>query len=135
MHLNSKLGNIEEINDPDVLWHNIGDSVKSSAEEVLEFVKCQHQDWAGRGTVDMIFALRQIQEKAREQNTDLYMVFVVLTKAFDTVNREVLWKISSKARLTDKMVRLIVSLYKGMMATVISSSSEASSAATGTKRG
>ena len=35
----------------------------------------------------MIFAARQIQEKYREQNRDLYMVFVDLTKAFDSVNR------------------------------------------------
>ena len=34
----------------------------------------------------MIFAARQMQEKCQEQNKDLYMVFVDLTKAFDTVN-------------------------------------------------
>jgi len=42
---------------------------------------------AARGTTDMIFAARQIQEKCREQYQDLYMVFIDLTKAFDTVNR------------------------------------------------
>ena len=44
----------------------------------------------GRGTVDMIFSLRQVQEKAREQNKPLYMLFIDLTKAFDTVNRDAL---------------------------------------------
>ncbi|KAK3775513.1 hypothetical protein RRG08_041297 [Elysia crispata] len=43
-----------------------------------------------RSTTDMIFAIRQIQEKSREQNKDLYAVFIDLTKAFDTVNREAL---------------------------------------------
>ena len=41
---------------------------------------------SNRGTVDMIFVLRQIQEKCREQNMGLYAAFVDLTKAFDTVS-------------------------------------------------
>ena len=36
----------------------------------------------------MIFTARQLQEKCQEQNVDLYMTFVNLTKAFDTVSRE-----------------------------------------------
>ena len=50
----------------------------------------------GRGTIDMVFAARQLQEKSMEQHHDLYMTFVDLTKAFDTVSREGLWKIMSK---------------------------------------
>ena len=49
-----------------------------------------------RGTIDMIFTARQLQEKCQEQNVDLYMTFVDLTKAFDTVSREGLWKIMAK---------------------------------------
>ena len=36
----------------------------------------------------MIFTARQLQEKCQEQNGDLYMTFVDLTKAFDTVSRD-----------------------------------------------
>ena len=43
---------------------------------------------SNRGTVDMIFMLRQIQEKCREQNMGLYAAFVDLTKAFDIVSRD-----------------------------------------------
>ena len=50
----------------------------------------------GRGTVDMIFAARQLQEKFQEQHRDHYTTFVDLTKAFDTVSREGLWKIMGK---------------------------------------
>ena len=46
-----------------------------------------------RGTIDMIFTARQLLEKCQEQNMDFYMTFVDLTKAFDTVSREGLWKI------------------------------------------
>lgn len=73
---------------------------------------------SGRGTVDMVFALRQVQEKAREQNSDLYMVFIDLTKAFDTVNREALWKVLQKLGLPDIMIQVIISLHFGMKGSV-----------------
>ena len=41
----------------------------------------------------MVFVLRQLQEKYREQNKDLYATFVDLIKAFDTVSRKGLWQI------------------------------------------
>ncbi|BHF85193.1 hypothetical protein SprV_1002835600 [Sparganum proliferum] len=47
-------------------------------------------------TTDMIFAARQLQEKCQEMRTHLYSTFVDLTKAFDTLNREGLWKIMQK---------------------------------------
>ena len=49
-----------------------------------------------RGCVDMVFSARQVQEKCIEQQMSLYQVFVDLTKAFDTVNRDALWKVLSK---------------------------------------
>ena len=49
-----------------------------------------------RGTTDMVFAARQLQEKCQEQNSDLFSTYVDLTKAFDTVSREGLWKIMAK---------------------------------------
>ena len=51
---------------------------------------------SNRGTVDMIFVRRQIQEKCREQNMCLYAAFVDLTKAFDTVGRDGLGKILAR---------------------------------------
>ena len=38
-----------------------------------------------RGTIDIIFPVGKIKEKCREQNQSLYILFVHLTKAFDTV--------------------------------------------------
>ena len=43
-------------------------------------------------TIDTSFTARQLQEKCQEQNVDLYMAFVDLSKAFDTVSRDGLWK-------------------------------------------
>ena len=46
-----------------------------------------------RGTIDMIFVAQQLQEKCREQRSDLCMTFIHQSKAFDTVNRDMLWEI------------------------------------------
>ena len=58
---------------------------KHLLDEVVPESQCGFRK--NRGTVDMIFASKQIQEKCKEQNRDLYILFVDLTKAFDTVSR------------------------------------------------
>ena len=72
-----------------------------------------------RGTTDMIFAARQLQEKCREQHQDLYMTFVDLTKAFDTVSRAGLWKIMAKYGCPDKFIALVRSFHDGMQIRVM----------------
>ena len=67
-----------------------------------------------RSTADMIFTVRQIQEKCTEQNMWLYAVFVDLTKAFDTVNREALWAILRKLSYPAKFTTLIRLLHDDM---------------------
>ena len=71
-----------------------------------------------RGTVDMVFALRQLQEKCIEQHQDLYVLFVDLTKAFDTVSRPGLWAILSRLGCPAKFVSMIKAFHEGMMARV-----------------
>ena len=46
-----------------------------------------------RSTVDVIFAVRQLQEKCIEQKKPRYSVFIDPTKAFETINREALWTV------------------------------------------
>nr|VZI52909.1 unnamed protein product [Spirometra erinaceieuropaei] len=71
-----------------------------------------------RGTTDMIFAARQLQEKCQEMLTHLYSTFVDLTKAFDTVNREGLWKIMQKFGCPERFTQMVRQLHDGMMARV-----------------
>ena len=71
-----------------------------------------------RGTIDMIFTARQLQEKCQEQNGDLYMTFVDLTKAFDTVSREGLWKIMAKFGCPAKSIAMVRQFHDGMLARV-----------------
>lgn len=65
----------------------------------------------GRGTIDMIFTLRQIQEKIREQHSSLHAVFIDLKKAFDMVNRQALWQILGKFGCPPKLVNIIASFH------------------------
>ena len=66
----------------------------------------------------MIFTAQQLQEKCQEQNVDLYMTFVDLTKAFDTVSREGLWKIMAKFGCLAKFIAMVRQFHDGMLARV-----------------
>ncbi|BHF66197.1 hypothetical protein SprV_0200921300 [Sparganum proliferum] len=90
-----------------------------------------------RGTTDMIFAARQLQEKCQEMRTHLYSTFVDLTKAFDTVNREGLWKIMQKFGCPERFIGMVRQLHDGMMARVTDNGavSEAFAVTNGVKQG
>ena len=92
-------------------------SAHVSLHEVLPESQCGFR--AGRGTADMIFAARQLQEKCREQHQDLYMVFIDLTKAFDSVHGEGLWKVLKKIGCPPKFINIIRSLHDGMLGCVL----------------
>nr|VZI39478.1 unnamed protein product [Spirometra erinaceieuropaei] len=90
-----------------------------------------------RGTTDMIFAARQLQEKCQEMRTHLYPTFVDLTIAFDTVNREGLWKIMQKFGCPERFTQMVRQLHDGMMARVTDNGavSEAFAVTNGVKQG
>jgi len=62
----------------------------------------------------MIFVARLLQEKCREQYQNLFLAFIDLTKAFDTVNRTLLWG----ASLASSAVHLSSWLCSGSFTTV-----------------
>ena len=64
-----------------------------------------------RGTRDHIFNLRNILEKCREYNKDLYACFIDYSKAFDCVVHKTMWKIMIEMGFSKHLVRLIESLY------------------------
>ena len=66
----------------------------------------------------MVFVRRQIQEKCREQNKGLYITFVDLTKAFDTVNRKALWQVMKRLGFPSKFLTMIMELHEGQMGQV-----------------
>ena len=74
---------------------------------------------AGRSTMDMIFSLRQLQEKCREQQKALFVAFIDLTKAFDLVSREGLLRILEKIGCPPRLLSIIESFHTNMHSTVL----------------
>nr|VZI25274.1 unnamed protein product [Spirometra erinaceieuropaei] len=90
-----------------------------------------------RGTTEMIFAARHLQEKCQEMRTHLYSTFVDLTKAFGTMNREGLWKIMQKFGCPERFNQMVRQLHDGIMARVTDNGavSEAFAVTNGVKQG
>ena len=73
---------------------------------------------AGRSTTDMVFSVRQLQEKCREQRQPLYIAFVDLTKAFDLVSRSGLFSLLKRIGCPPKLLSLIESYHNNMQGTI-----------------
>ncbi|XP_037783545.1 uncharacterized protein LOC119579712 [Penaeus monodon] len=85
----------------------------------------------------MIFAARQLQEKCQEQHSDLFVTFIDLTKAFDTVSRDGLWKIMGKFGCPSKIITIVRQFHDGMLVKVLDDGdeSEAFPVTNGVKQG
>ena len=86
--------------------------VDTISEGILPDTQCGFR--SNRSTIDMIFAARQLLEKSREQHRNLYVAFIDLSKAFDSVDRDLMWRILEKCGCTKRFVQMIRSLHDGM---------------------
>ena len=66
----------------------------------------------------MVITLRQLQEKTVEQQQRLYMVFIDLSKAFDTVDRSTLWTLLRRYGCPETFVKIIQEFHDGMAGAV-----------------
>ena len=73
---------------------------------------------SGRSTTDMIFSLRQLQEKCEEQQMPLFIAFIDLTKAFDLVSRSGLFRLLQKIGCPPHLLAVIISFHENMHSTV-----------------
>jgi hypothetical protein len=55
----------------------------------------------GRSTMEVIFLIRQLMERCREQK-DLHMIFIDLEKAYDKVSRNIMWWALLKHKVSTK---------------------------------
>ena len=74
---------------------------------------------AKNATIDMIFSLRQLQEKCREQGKPLYVAFIYLIKAFDLVSRDGLFKILAKIGCPPTLLNIVKSIHDNTTGTVL----------------
>ena len=71
-----------------------------------------------RGTIDLIYTARQLQEECQEQNVDLYMTSVVLNKGFNIVTCDGLWKIMTTFGCHLRFIAMVQKFHDGMQAHV-----------------
>ena len=71
-----------------------------------------------RGTRDQIANTREIMEKAREFQKNIYFCFIDYAKAFDCVDHNKLWKILKETGIPDHLTCLLRNLYAGQEVTV-----------------
>ena len=83
------------------------------------YPESQHGYRSGRGTIDGIFTVRQLMEKTREQRCNLYIAFIDFTKAFDTVNRQLLFSLLGKIGCPPKLIGMLKCLYSNVKARLI----------------
>ena len=71
-----------------------------------------------RSTTDMMFVVRRLQELGRTRNTSLEIWFIDLAKAYDSVDRVLLWEILARFGVPPRMIKVIRMSHDGMRARV-----------------
>ena len=60
-----------------------------------------------RSTTDMMFVIRRLQELARKKQISLYVCFIDITKAYDSVDRTPLWTVLARFGVPQNMISVI----------------------------
>ena len=69
---------------------------------------------SGRGTADASTTLKVALQELKNANYDTYVLFVDLVKAFDTVNRELIFQLLPLYGVPKEMIDVIKKLYKNV---------------------
>ena len=67
-------------------------------------------------TTDMMFVVRRLQELARKRHIPLYVCFIDLTKAYDSVDRILLWTVLACFGVPQNMISVNRQFHDGMRA-------------------
>ena len=73
----------------------------------------------GRSCTDHIATLRNIVEQSMEWESPLLITFVDYEKAFDSVDRKILWRLLDHYGIPPKLVNLIKKIYEGTSCKVV----------------
>ena len=66
----------------------------------------------------MMFVVRRLQEVGRKAGVSLHMCFIDLQKAYDTVDRTLLWQVLTRIGVPPQMIAVIRQFHDGMRACV-----------------
>ena len=85
--------------------------LNSWSEKEEKILQNQFGFQKGKSTVDCIFTLHSIISKTLDAKEKLYCVFVDYEKAFDKVDRSLLWHKLIKEKVSSKLVKGLSSMY------------------------
>ena len=88
---------------------------KPSLAELLEF---QCAFLRNQGLNDAVFTLRSLLQKCHRHKQPLFLAFVDLRKAYDSIPRGALWHVLSSYGVLPAIVRLLADLHTGTQAAV-----------------
>jgi hypothetical protein len=97
------------------LWEMI---IEHRLRGVTNVTENQFGFMSERSTMEMIFLIRQIMKRCREQKKDLHMVFIDLEKVYDKVPRNVMWWALQKHKVSTKYITLIKDMYDNVVTSV-----------------
>jgi len=60
----------------------------------------------------MILILRYIQSRFQEKNLNLYLAFIDISKAYDSIQRSLIWLALKKIGLPPKLIKMIQVIYQ-----------------------
>jgi hypothetical protein len=66
----------------------------------------------GRGCTDATFRIQQLLEKRKEFNLPIFLLLTDYEKAYDNLNRNLLWKILHVDKIPPQLIKAIQNLYK-----------------------
>ena len=69
-----------------------------------------------RSTTDIMFVIRRLQKLARKKQIPLYVCCIDLTKAYDSVDRTLLWTVLASFGVPQNMISVIRQFHDGMRA-------------------
>ena len=107
--------------------------VAHAGKILLEIIACHLSEYCKRvgilpdeqsdfrpnhSTTDMMFVIRRLQELARKKRIPLYVCFIDLTKAYDSVDRTLLWTVLARFGVPRNLISFIRQFHDGMRACV-----------------
>ena len=97
-----------------------GKIIKNRIETEFRDLEAEEQAGfrTGRSTVDHLYAITQIIEKKTAFDQGIYMLFVDLKKAYDSIPLNRLWETLEKTNIHNGIIKAVKNLYEGSTAQV-----------------
>jgi hypothetical protein len=96
------------------LWERI---IEHRLRGVTNVTENQFGFMPGRSTMEVIFLIRQLMKRCREQKKDLHMIFIDL-EVYDKVPKNVMWWALQKHKVSSKYIILIKDMYDNVVTSV-----------------